>query len=101
MAEDSLAMQVYKELRQELSAVNQRVDALTNRTERAEYTDGIVAFAHADLPTNPADGTAYITLVWVSDGRKSGEGAGAGTGVLAVYSNGNWLRTSDYATVSV
>ncbi len=38
--------------------------------------------------------------IYVSNARKPGEAAGAGTGVVAVYSNGAWLRTSDYSQIA-
>jgi hypothetical protein len=33
--------------------------------------------------------------LFVSNGRKQNEAAGAGTGVMAVFSNGAWRRVSD------
>lgn len=37
--------------------------------------------------------------VYVSDGRKAGEGAGAGTGVLVYYDGTNWIASDTGATV--
>lgn len=34
-------------------------------------------------------------LAFASNGRKVGEAAGAGTGILVVYSNSSWRRPSD------
>ena len=53
-----------------------------------------VTYAVAALPTGTAG-----AMVFASDGRKAGEGAGAGTGVLTVYSNGAWRRLSDDSAV--
>ena len=39
-------------------------------------------------------------LICVSNGRKVGEGAGAGTGVVACYSNSAWRRLSDDSVVA-
>ncbi len=39
-------------------------------------------------------------LVFATDGRKTGEAAGTGTGVLVAFSNGSWRRLSDDAVVS-
>ncbi|WP_164712442.1 hypothetical protein [Methylobacterium currus] len=50
------------------------------------------------VATLPA-GTAG-TMLYVSNGRKVGEAAGAGTGVLACYSNGAWRRLSDETPVA-
>lgn len=53
-------------------------------------------FAVASLPSNPNNGqTAYA-----SNGRKVGEGAGAGTGVPVYYSNGAWRVYSTDAVVA-
>lgn len=104
MADDSMVVQVYKQLRSEIRGLQSQISTLTGKTERAEYTDGIPAYLFADLPTEGlADGTSYITLAWVTNGRKSGEGAGNGTGVLAIYqsSTANWRRVGeDYAVVT-
>jgi hypothetical protein len=43
------------------------------------------------LPANPGEGS----IAFAANGRKQGEGAGAGTGVPAYYSNGLWRRYSD------
>ena len=79
----------------------------TGRIERAEIADSIPASTLADAPNNAdgglGDGVTYITQRWISNGRKSGEGAGVGTGVLAVFraSTNEWLRTTDYSVVVV
>lgn len=71
---------------------------------RAEEDDA--AFVHGTpitpstytVATLPAGGNGRT--VYVSNGRKIGEGAAAGTGVMAVYSNSQWRRVSDDAVVS-
>ena len=45
----------------------------------------------------PAGGNGQ--QVFATNGRKSGEGAGSGTGCLCVYSNGQWRRLSDETQV--
>ena len=52
--------------------------------------------AFADLPSSEGDGTQ----LFVTDGRKPGEGAGAGTGCPVVYTNGAWYSTFDGAVVA-
>jgi hypothetical protein len=47
-------------------------------------------YALASLPTGVVGAQAFV-----SNGRKIGEAAGAGTGVLAVFSNSAWRRLSD------
>lgn len=81
---------VYSELKKELSALETQVDR-SKRVERAEIADSIPAYTLANAPLaadgglgTGADG-GYITLAWISNGRKSGEGAGNGTGILAFY----------------
>lgn len=75
--------------------------------ERAEIADSVPAYTLAAAPLavdgGLGDGTSYVTLAWISNGRKSGEGAGLGTGVLAVYqaSTDQWLRLTDYSVVVV
>lgn len=60
--------------------------------EKAPYTPTLVA----SLPAAPGDGA----IRWASNGRKIGEGAGVGTGVLVAFSNGSWRRISDDAVVA-
>lgn len=95
---------VWKELQQQLNTLQEQVQ-VAQQTERALFTDSIPAFTVATLPTAATGGLgnnlSYATLLWASDGRKSGEGAGLGTGVLVVWQNslGQWLRTTDYTQV--
>lgn len=97
---------VYNELKNELNALETEVGK-AKRVERAEIADSIPAYTLADAPDNSdgglGTGTSYVTLAWISNGRKSGEGAAAGTGVLAVFqaSSNQWLRLTDYSVVVV
>ncbi|MFE1601643.1 hypothetical protein [Methylobacterium sp. ID0610] len=50
------------------------------------------------VATVPA-GTAGM-MIYVSNARKNGEAAGAGTGVAAYYSGGSWRRTSDDTAIA-
>ena len=94
------------------NTLQSRIDAVKKQAEkppleRAEIADNIPAYALVDAPLAAqgglGQGTTYVTLAWINDGRKSGEGVGAGTGVLAVYDpTGNqWLRLTDYSAVVV
>lgn len=69
----------------------------------SNYTNGAF-FAGTLRPGTYTVGTlpagAVGALAYVSNGRKIGEGAGAGTGVVASYSNGNWRRLSDDSPVA-
>jgi hypothetical protein len=95
---------VWRQLKQELNVIQQQVGD-TQRVERALIADSLPAFTVANLPTAAngglGNGSTYATILWASNGRKSGEGAGVGTGVLVVWqaSLGQWLRTSDYTQV--
>lgn len=97
---------VYADLKGQLNQVQTQVDR-TKRVERAEMADSLPAYNLADAPLAAdgglGDGTSYVTLAWISNGRKSGEGVGAGTGVLAVFAAGSnqWLRLTDYTAVAV
>jgi hypothetical protein len=53
-------------------------------------------FIVAALPTTPITGQ----LAYATNGRKVGEGAGAGTGVPVYYSNGAWRVYSTDAAVT-
>jgi hypothetical protein len=65
---------------------------------RANTADSAPRRAFADLPTAAATGRWY----WVTDGRQTGEGAGSGTGILAVDVNlsgvPTWVRVDDNDT---
>ncbi|MBA3867789.1 MAG: hypothetical protein H0X30_01395 [Anaerolineae bacterium] len=95
---------VWQGLKSQLNDLNQQVED-TKRVERALIADSTPAFTVANLPTAAngglGNGSSYATILWASNGRKSGEGAGTGTGVLVVWqaSLGQWLRTSDYTQV--
>lgn len=53
-------------------------------------------FKVVQLPTNPGEGS----IAFATNGRKQGEGAGAGSGVPVYYSNGFWRRYSDDTQVA-
>ncbi|MEO8608917.1 MAG: hypothetical protein ABI690_13580 [Chloroflexota bacterium] len=95
---------VWNELQSQIQELRTTINQQSIKTERAEYTDGIPAYTFASLPTaGLATGTSYVTIVWCSNARKSGEGAGVGTGVLAIYNSagGNWLRAGDYTALTI
>ena len=48
----------------------------------------------------PATTTAAGDWAWALDGRKPGEGAGAGTGVPCFWSNGAWIAVTSGAAVT-
>lgn len=95
---------VWQKLTEQIEGMDARFTRDLVHTEQANIGQGVRAFTFANLPATPAgtqtDGTS---LVWVSNGRKAGEGAGLGTGVLAIYDpvSTNWLRTTDYSVVVI
>lgn len=97
---------VYRELRDQLNILRAQVDR-TKRIERAEISDSIPAYTLANAPLNAdgglGDGTSYITLAWISNGRRTGEGVGAGTGVLCFHqaSTDTWIRLDTYTAVTI
>lgn len=56
---------------------------------------GIASVAFASLPSGVTD-----KMVFVTDGRKSGEGSGAGTGVLCRYNGSAWKTVDAGTTVA-
>ena len=107
MSNSAMVELVYNELKTELAALQTQVNR-TGRVERAEIADSIPAYTLATAPLAAdgglGDGTAggYITLAWISNGRKNGEGAGAGTGILAYYnsSTNSWFGVRSEVAVT-
>ncbi len=67
-------------LKEEIALLKKQIRQLVTLTYRSEATGGVVSCLYADLPSANITGK----MAFVTNGRKSGEGAGAGTGVLAV-----------------
>lgn len=65
--------------------------------ERAEQAGAVQAMLFVDLPIAGEAGR----LRFVTNGRKVGEGVGAGTGILAYDDAVAWRRSSDDSTVAV
>ena len=88
--------ELIKTLKEAFETLAGRVRALEEQ-ERSEVTGGVVSVLFVDLPAPGETGR----LLFVTDGRKTGEGGGAGTGVLAYDDGVAWRRTSDDTTVAV
>lgn len=101
---DKMIEAVWKRLGERIDRIDARFEKQYNRTEQSMIGQGIAACTLANVPASPAgtltDGT---TLRFISNGRKVGEGVGAGTGVPAYYDpvSTNWLRISDDAIVII
>lgn len=96
---------VWQELQQQLNDLQSKVQ-LAQQTERALFTDSIPAYTVASLPTlangGLGNGSSYVTLAFASNGRKSAEGAGLGTGQVVYYNavTDQWLRIRDDGVVT-
>lgn len=97
---------VYSELKKELAVLSLQTEK-NKRVERAEQADSIPAYTLANAPLAAQGGlgnnTTYTTLAWISNGRKNGEGAGNGTGILAYYnaSTNSWFGVRSEVAVTV
>lgn len=70
----------YRTFQAQIDQLQKQIRQLSVNTARSEYTGGVTNYAFTALPSpNHAGMIAYC-----SDCRKSGEGAGNGTGVLVV-----------------
>lgn len=92
--------EIYHELRDSVRAVNRRVDVIQVRYERAEVAGSVAIYALADAPSF-ADGARNGNVIFVSDGRKDGEGAAAGTGTMAYFNEATqqWFKFSNDTAV--
>lgn len=101
----SLTEIVWRQLKGEINDLQKKVQ-IAQQTERALFSDSIPAFTVANLPTlangGLGNGVSYVTLAFASNGRKSGEGAAAGTGQLVYYNapTDQWLRVRDDSVVT-
>lgn len=106
MANSEMVEFIYSELKSEITALQKQVNAA--KPERAEIADSIPAYLLVNAPLavdgGLGNGSAggYITLAWISNGRKSGEGVGAGTGILAFYNSGtnSWFGVRSESVVT-
>lgn len=95
--------------------LNYRFDAMSRRITELETTQsentaksersgvaftGRIYLTIADAPL-AIDGNADFAFGFIASGRKSGETAGNGTGVFAMYNptTNTWLNVADYSTV--
>lgn len=86
---------VLEKVQEAIGRLASRIKALEDN-DRSEVTGGVNRYTVAGLPLSGEVGR----IAFATNGRKTGEGAGAGTGVL-VYDDGTaWRRTSDDTTVA-
>lgn len=80
-----------------LNALELAITRVQRQSVRSEITGAFARLNFADLPAAGKKGR----VIFVIDGRKAGEGAGAGTGVCAYDDGSNWYRFSDDTVVAV
>jgi len=77
-----------------MNAAN-RVVGFTNTSDNQSLTQniplGISSYTVANLPIDVVEGQ----IAFATNGRKTGEGAGSGTGVLVIRDNSNWRVVSE------
>lgn len=78
-----------------LADLQNQLNRLRSLQYRAEIAGGVSVYTVADLPIVASRGF----LAYASNGRKTGEGVGSGTGVLCYYDNVAWRRVDDGTTV--
>lgn len=101
---NDLIQLVRAELQQQVNALQEDVHDLHINTEQAGYSNGVQAYTAASLPVNGvANGQTYVTIAFCSNGRKAGEGAGAGTGVMVYWNAASlqWFKVSDDTVVTI
>ncbi len=98
---DRILDYVFQQLRGELGELREQNRKFTARLERAE-TSGAMPPSTLALAPLAADGAADGDNLYISDGRKTSEGAGLGTGIPAYYDGAtdSWRRFSDDAAVT-
>lgn len=96
MNETDLVATVYGDLNEQLSAQKRSFERALARSERSEVAGGMEQSTLVLAPL-AAQGSSSGDMLFITDGRKSAEGVGSGTGVPAYY-NGttdSWYRMSD------
>lgn len=83
-------------LQRAIEQLSKRVRALETN-ERTEVAGGAASLAFASLPAAGQRGR----IIFVTNGRKAGEGVGLGTGVLAFDDGTNWIAVDTGLTVTV
>lgn len=98
-----VAALMWDELQRQIKDVNKRVEEIAIRYERAELAGGVSAVLLADAPLAATGGVQAGSLLFITNARKEGEGAGSGTGVPAFYNQptNQWYRISDNTPVVV
>lgn len=94
---------VWNELQTQIDSLRSDVNGLLARSERAETAGGVAAVdTLADAPLSADGGVGDGDLLFIRSGRKTGEGAGNGSGICAYYNSADdsWRRFYDDAAVT-
>lgn len=94
---------VYDTLKSDLATQAQAIRKAARSSERSETAGGMASSTLAAAPLLVDGGMSNGDMLFISNGRKSGEGAGAGTGVPCYYNaaTNQWLKFSDDTAVTV
>ncbi|KKK49779.1 hypothetical protein LCGC14_3131610 [marine sediment metagenome] len=80
-----------------LDKLDKRFNNLLAQSQRSELTGGVERVLFADKETAGQAGR----LIFITDARKVGEGAAAGTGTLCYDDGTDWYRVGDDTVVAV
>lgn len=93
---------VWNSLQADLDKVRKQVTLSMTRFERSETTGGVIAGKLSDAP-KAVDGANSGDLMFLTNVRKVGEGAGSGTGTICYYNPGtdSWFRVGDDTAAAI
>lgn len=97
---------MWREIQLDIARLEARVSKIERRSERAETAGGVQSFTYETRPLaangGMSDGTSNLDVINISNGRKSGEGAGDGTGQMCYYDAAidDWRRIRDDTVIT-
>lgn len=95
---------LFSDLQTQIGVERTEREKLTKRSEIAGTVQELREVTFAEAATEIASTTGWA-LVVITNGRKTGEGVGAGTGCIAYLDQGNgpvvWKRISDDVAVAI
>ena len=99
---------MFEQIQTDIYNLQQQILQITQKSERSETAGGLQSYSYTDRPLAATGGVttntqSYVDLIFCYDARKSGEGAGMGTGVPAYYDPvvDDYRRFEDNAILSV
>jgi hypothetical protein len=93
---------MWDQLQREIQELQDTDRQLYARTERSETTSGVPSYAFASTP-KLVNGAKNGDMVFITNARKTGEGAGLGTGLVAYYNSAtdSYYRFADDTAVVI